>query len=52
MQLVENTRFDLALLDVELPDLDGLDVAEILRARCPEVGVIMLLSRSVWNSPE
>jgi CheY-like chemotaxis protein len=42
MQLVENTRFDLALLDVELPDLDGLDVAEILRARCPEVGVIML----------
>jgi CheY-like chemotaxis protein len=40
--LFETVHFDLALLDVELPDVDGLDLAEIVRARYPDVGLIML----------
>lgn len=42
IKLFETTQFDLALLDVELPDADGLDLAEKLRARCPEIALIML----------
>ncbi|MBI5959699.1 MAG: response regulator [Chloroflexi bacterium] len=42
MQMVESTQFDLALLDVELPDIDGLDLAETMRTRYPDVGLIML----------
>ena len=34
--------FDLALLDVELPDVDGLQVAVHLRKHSPEVVLIML----------
>jgi DNA-binding response OmpR family regulator len=42
VRLFETTQFDLALLDVELPDADGLDLAEKIRARYPDVGLIML----------
>jgi DNA-binding response OmpR family regulator len=42
MRLMQDTSFDMALLDVELPDADGLELAEKLRQRCPEVTLIML----------
>jgi DNA-binding response OmpR family regulator len=40
--LMENTSFDMALLDIELPDADGLELAEKLKAQCPDVTLIML----------
>jgi len=36
--------FDLVLLDLELPDSDGLDTLRTLRERYPEVAVIVLTS--------
>jgi DNA-binding response OmpR family regulator len=41
-RLIEDTQFDLALLDIELPDGDGLDLAAKMRDRCPNAVVIML----------
>ena len=38
-------RYDLVLLDVMLPKLDGFRVCEALRARLPEQPVIMLTAR-------
>ena len=40
--MLEKTRFDLALLDVELPDIDGLKLAEQLHEKHPDTVVIML----------
>lgn len=41
-ELLENTPVDFALLDVELPDIDGLILAEQLHEEHPETVVIML----------
>ena len=40
--LLEKTHLDLALLDVELPDADGLTLAEQLRQHFPDIVLIML----------
>jgi DNA-binding response OmpR family regulator len=40
--LLEKNQFDLALLDVELPDVDGLKLAEQLHEKQPQAVVIML----------
>jgi len=42
--LAGTTNLDLALLDVELPDADGLDLAEALRQKFPNLVVMMLSS--------
>jgi two-component system response regulator DesR len=39
---------DVALLDIGLPGLDGLEVAELLRERLPELRVLML---TTFNRP-
>jgi two-component system, NarL family, response regulator DesR len=33
---------DVALLDIEMPGLDGIDAAAQLRAQCPEIRVVVL----------
>ena len=40
--LMEHTHFDLAFLDIELPDANGLDLASQLRQRFPNIVIIML----------
>jgi DNA-binding response OmpR family regulator len=47
--LLEKVTPDLALLDIELPDTDGLTLAKTLRERFPKALLIML---SVLDSPE
>lgn len=41
-RLIQDTQYDLALLDIELPDGDGLELAEQMRERSPNAVVIML----------
>lgn len=38
----ENGRFDLVFTDVVLPDLNGLELVEQLRQRCPQLKVLMV----------
>ncbi|RMH78600.1 MAG: DNA-binding response regulator [Actinomyces sp.] len=43
---IEATRPDVALIDLMLPDGDGLDVCRGVRERCPEVACLILTSYS------
>jgi two-component system, OmpR family, response regulator len=45
LELSRATSFDVILLDVMLPNIDGLDVARQLRCRKQDVGVLMLTAR-------
>jgi DNA-binding NarL/FixJ family response regulator len=49
LPLVNQTRPDVVLLDIRLPQVDGLAVLELLRRRHPEVKVVVL---SVFSDPE
>lgn len=42
IELINNTRFDVALVDVELPDGNGLDLAPLLFQRNPELCLVIL----------
>lgn len=45
IELYERERPDLVILDLEMPDLSGLQVLEILRERDPDATVVMLSGR-------
>lgn len=42
LKLVEATRFDIALLDVKLTDMDGLELAKKLKAIDKSVNIVMM----------
>ena len=48
LELIAKHRFDLILLDIRMPDGDGLATLEKLRAKVPECRVVML---STYDNP-
>ena len=50
LPLVERLRPDLVLLDLGLPGIDGIAVLELLRARHPQVIVVILSARDTPES--
>ncbi|HVO01729.1 MAG TPA: response regulator [Candidatus Cybelea sp.] len=49
LALAEQSRFDVVLLDVTMPDMNGYEVARQLRQRCASPGpvIIMLSGRDI-----
>jgi len=53
IELILERRFDLALLDVNLPTINGLQVLKVLKREHPETKVIMITGQSdVYNAVE
>ena len=44
--LEKEENFDLALLDIMLPDMDGFEVCRNIRATNKQIGIIMLTART------
>jgi len=42
LKIVEQESFDIALLDVRLPEMNGLELKRLLEARCPAMKYIFL----------
>ena len=47
LDIIENHRIDIALLDVMLPDLSGFEVLKKVREEDSDIGVIMLTAKSM-----
>jgi signal transduction histidine kinase len=48
--LFHSQAFDLVLLDINMPDMDGLDVMDHMKRRDPETSVVMITGRASVNS--
>ena len=46
ISLLKTNQFDLALLDVELPDMSGCDIAEFIKHSCQNTTSVMLTGNS------
>ncbi|MCW3989192.1 MAG: PAS domain S-box protein [Candidatus Bathyarchaeota archaeon] len=47
LKAVETGRFDAFIIDVRLPDIDGLEIQERLRQTDPDAGVLMLSGAAI-----
>lgn len=42
-------HYDLAVVDIGLPKISGLDIVDVLRKECVSVPILMLTARSSWK---
>ena len=42
LKMAEETEYDVALLDIDMPDMDGLSLARRLIASCPVINIIFV----------
>lgn len=42
IQILRQKNFDVAVLDLKMEDMDGIEVLKIFKKMCPEMAVIML----------
>ena len=42
IRMAEHTEYDVALLDIDMPDMDGLNLARHLISSCPSINIIFV----------
>ena len=42
METIENSQFDVVFTDIKMPGMDGLEVTEKIKARCPWTPVVVI----------
>lgn len=48
LQQLKSRRYDLVLLDINMPEMDGIDACKLIKQRYPEVKVLAL---TMYNEP-
>jgi len=46
LELLEKSRYELVLLDMKLPDIDGIQVLEVIHRETPRVSVVVMTGYS------
>jgi len=46
IEILEQERFNLVLLDLKMPDIDGIEVLKLIRVKWPETKVIIITGYS------
>jgi len=52
LNLIEKDDFDIAVVDVKMPGIGGLEVMEKIKAKCPRMQVILLTGRGSEKESE
>ena len=52
LQLIDEEEFDVAVLDVRMPDIGGLDVMRLVLQKCPRMEVVLLSGHGSIDSVE
>lgn len=52
LQLLRHKQFDVAVLDLKMEDMDGIEVLKILRKMAPELAIIMLTGHGSAEAAE
>ena len=50
LALLDNETFDVAITDLKMPDMDGIEVLEGIKAKCPSVPVVILTAHASTTS--
>ncbi len=48
VRMAEQTEYDVALLDIDMPDMDGLSLARRLIASCPMINIIFVTAYEAY----
>lgn len=50
LELLKTRRFDLALIDLKMPDIDGIDLIKSMQARYPSLPIVIITAFPSFES--
>ncbi|MBD3162430.1 MAG: response regulator [Candidatus Eisenbacteria bacterium] len=50
LQVIDDEEFDVAITDLKMPDMDGIEVLERIKSKCPSLPVVILTAHATTAS--